>query len=127
MKSKKKEKKESYNKDVDRSIKPTVTPKLCRCGNTEHQEGHCDGSHKQPTAKAIKMVKDSIPEDAEFVVTPTPRKMIIRKEVQADIDKVKKVKEMLASGHYNYNQIAGGLMIPLERVIQIHKDGKTNP
>ena len=56
--------------------------------------------------RATDLVKDSIPANAEFIVTPTPRKMINRREVQAEIDIDKKIRAMLATGHYDHNQIA---------------------
>jgi len=117
MKSKKKEKSSYSSKEL--SIEPT--PKLCGCGNTEHKDGHCDGSHKQPNSKATKMVKDSIPLDAEFVDPPKPRKMIIRKEVQANIDIDKRIKYLIGTGHYNLQQIAGmWSSVSLERVKEIY-------
>jgi len=45
--------------------------------------------------------------------------IIDRKATQAEIDKIKKVKELLASGFYNDNQIAGMTRVPLEKVKQI--------
>jgi len=56
--------------------------------------------------RATELVKKSIPSEAEFIVTPTPRKMINRREVQAEIDIDKKIRAMLATGHYDHNQIA---------------------
>ena len=56
--------------------------------------------------RATELVKKSIPSDAEFIVTPTPRKMINRREVQKEIDIDKKIRAMLATGYYNHNQIA---------------------
>lgn len=45
--------------------------------------------------------------DVNPIATPkVERKMIIRKEVQAEIDIDKQIRSMLASGHYNDNQIA---------------------
>ena len=76
--------------------------------------------------RAKELVKDSIPANAEFIVTPTPRKMINRREVQAKIDIDKQIRSMLASGHYNDNQIASLVRgANLERVKQI-KNGQTN-
>ena len=49
-------------------------------------------------------------------------KMINRKEVQADIDLVKKVKNLLSKNAYNDNQIAAMLGIHAQKVKQI-KDG----
>jgi len=49
-------------------------------------------------------------------------KMINRKEVQADIDLVKKVKALIAKKAYNNNQIAAMLGIHAQKVKQI-KDG----
>ena len=70
--------------------------------------------------RATDLVKDSIPANAEFIVTPTPRKMINRREVQAKIDIDKQIRSMLASGHYNDNQIASLVRgANLERVKQI--------
>ena len=75
---------------------------------------------EQDIKRATDLVKESIPEDAEFIVTPTPRKMINRREVQAEIDKDKQIRSMLASGHYNDNQIASLVRgANLERVKQI--------
>ena len=56
--------------------------------------------------RATDLVKESVPANAEFIVTPTPRKMINRREVQAEIDIDKKIRAMLATGHYDHNQIA---------------------
>ena len=81
MKSKKQIKK-AYNKQEE-DIKPIATPKVCTCNNTKDPDGCCDGSHKKK-----------------------PRKMINRKAVQAEIDIDKKIRAMLATGHYNHNQIA---------------------
>ena len=75
---------------------------------------------EQDINRATELVKDSIPSDAQFVVTPTPRKMINRREVQAKIDIDKQIRSMLASGHYNDNQIASLVRgANLERVKQI--------
>ena len=100
MKSKKK-KTNSYSKqELDQDIKPTPTPKLCGCGDTEHEDGHCDGSHKKKK----------------------PRKMIIRKEVQAQIDIDKKIKALLDTGYYNHNQIASMIRgANLERVKDVSR------
>ena len=46
-------------------------------------------------------------------------KMINRKEVQADIDLVKKVKNLLAKNAYNDNQIAAMLGIHTQKVKEI--------
>ena len=81
-KSKKKEKSSFKEQELD--IKPVVTPKVCSCGETAHEDHLCDGSHKKK-----------------------PRKMIIRKEVQAQIDIDKKIRALLATKSYNDNQIAG--------------------
>lgn len=45
--------------------------------------------------------------------------IVDRKATQAEIDKIKKVKELLATGYYNDNQIAGMTRVPLEKVKQI--------
>tara|TARA_R100000951_G_scaffold70589_1_gene59500 strand:+ start:800 stop:1084 length:285 start_codon:yes stop_codon:yes gene_type:complete len=75
---------------------------------------------EQDIKRATDLVKESITEDTEFIVTPTPRKMINRREVQAEIDKDKQIRSMLASGHYNDNQIASMLRgVNLERVKEI--------
>jgi len=101
MKSKKK-KTNSYSKqELDQDIKPTPTPKLCGCGDTEHEEGHCDGSHKKKK----------------------PRKMINRKEVQKELDIDKHIRRLLRTGYYNYNQIAGMIKdANLERVKQVDNE-----
>jgi len=80
MKSKKKTKK-GYNKLEE--AKPIVTPKVCTCDKTKDPQGCCDGSHKKK-----------------------PRKMIIRKEVQKEIDIDKDIRRLLATNYYNHNQIA---------------------
>jgi len=103
MKSKKSKKSKYSKQDLDRSIQPTPTPKLCGCGNTEHLEGHCDGSHK---------------------VKKEPRKMINRRAIQAEIDKDKKIRALLATNYYNINQIAAMLGLHAERVKKV-KDAKT--
>ena len=100
MKSKKK-KTNSYSKqELDQDIKPIPTPKICGCGDTEHEDGHCDGSHKKKK----------------------PRKMIIRKEVQAQIDIDKDIRRLLATGYYNHNQIASMIRgANLERVKDVSR------
>ena len=45
--------------------------------------------------------------------------IIDRKATQAKIDKVKQVKDLLATGFYNDNQIAGMTRVPLEKVREI--------
>ena len=46
-------------------------------------------------------------EEAKPIVTPkVERKMIIRKEVQAEIDIDKSIRRLLAFNYYNHNQIA---------------------
>lgn len=45
--------------------------------------------------------------------------LVDRKATQAEIDKIKKVKELLATEYYNDNQIAGMTRVPLEKVKQI--------
>ena len=95
MKSKKKEKSSYSSKEL--SIEPT--PMICKCGDTEHADGLCDGSHKKKK----------------------PRKMIIRKEVQANIDIDKRIRYLIGTGHYNLQQIAGmWSSVSLERVKEIH-------
>jgi hypothetical protein len=77
---------------------------------------------KKPERKAYSKpdLDIKIPANAEFIVTPTPRKMINRREVQAKIDIDKQIRSMLASGHYNDNQIASLVRgANLERVKQI--------
>ena len=72
--------------------------------------------------RATELVKKSIPSDAEFIVTPTPRKMINRKAVQAEIDIDKKIRAMLATGHYDHNQIASMVRgANLQRVKDVSK------
>ncbi len=72
--------------------------------------------------RATELVKKSIPSDAEFIVTPTPRKMINRREVQAEIDIDKKIRAMLATGHYDHNQIASMVRgANLQRVKDVSK------
>ena len=78
---------------------------------------------EQDINRATELVKDSIPSDAEFVVTPTPRKMIIRKEVQKEIDVDKDIRRLLRTGYYNYNQIASMIRgANLERVKQVDNE-----
>lgn len=51
--------------------------------------------------------------------------MIDRKATQKEIDIDKKIKEMLATGHYNLNQIAGMLKgVNLERVKKVNNERK---
>ena len=104
MKSKKK-KTNSYSKqELDQDIKPITTPKLCGCGDTEHEDGHCDGSHKKKK----------------------PRKMINRKEVQAQIDIDKDIRRLLATNYYNHNQIASMIRgANLQRVKDVSRKIKT--
>ena len=45
--------------------------------------------------------------------------IIDRKATQAEIDKVKQVKDLLATGFYNDNQVAGMTRVPLEKVRKI--------
>jgi len=72
--------------------------------------------------RATELVKKSIPSEAEFIVTPTPRKMINRREVQAEIDIDKKIRAMLATGHYDHNQIASMVKgANLQRVKDVSK------
>ena len=72
--------------------------------------------------RATELVKKSIPSNAEFIVTPTPRKMINRREVQAEIDIDKKIRAMLATGHYDHNQIASMIRgANLQRVKDVSK------
>tara|TARA_R110000744_G_scaffold379817_2_gene498843 strand:- start:15 stop:254 length:240 start_codon:yes stop_codon:yes gene_type:complete len=44
------------------------------------------------------------------------RKMINRKAIQTEIDIDKKIRALIEKDAYNLNQIAGMLMVPLERV-----------
>jgi len=100
MKKSKKAEKELYNNN-DLDTKPK-----CECGNTEHPEGDCDGSHK--TKKK-------------------PRKMINRKAVQAEIDIDKNIRRLLRMGYYNYNQIASMVKgANLERVINVDNERRKN-
>ena len=83
MKSKKKTKK-GYNKLEE------AKPK-CGCGNTEHPDGECDGSHLK----------------TEPIATPkVERKMINRRAIQAEIDIDKDIRRLLDKNYYNHNQIA---------------------
>ncbi len=51
--------------------------------------------------------------------------MIDRKATQKEIDIDKKIREMLATGHYNLNQIAGMLKgVNLERVKKVNNERK---
>jgi hypothetical protein len=80
---------------------------------------------KSKKSKKSKSSKQDL--DRSIQPTPTPkveRKMINRKAVQAEIDKDKKVRALLATGHYNINQIAAMLGLQAERVKRI-KDAKT--
>ena len=61
---------------------------------------------EQDIKRATELVKETIPSNAEFIVTPTPRKMINRKEVQKEIDIDKDIRRLLATNYYNHNQIA---------------------
>lgn len=55
--------------------------------------------------------------------TSDPKKpMIDRKATQAEIDKDKKIKALLEKNAYNLNQIAGMLMLPLERVKKVKEN-----
>ena len=77
---------------------------------------------EQDIKRATDLVKESITEDTEFIVTPTPRKMINRREVQAEIDIDKKIRAMLATGHYDHNQIASMVRgANLQRVKDVSK------
>jgi len=82
MKSKK-QIKEQYNSQEEEL--DNIPSNDCVCGDTEHPNGSCDGSHKKKKK---------------------PRKMINRKAVQAEIDIDKDIKRLLATGYYNHNQIA---------------------
>lgn len=73
---------------------------------SKKQEKKAYSSKDLDVKRATELVKKSIPADAEFVVPPTPRKMIIRKEVQAEIDIDKDIRRLLAANYYNHNQIA---------------------
>ena len=48
--------------------------------------------------------------------------MIDRKATQEEIDKDKSIRRLLDVGAYNLNQIAGMLMIPLERVKKVKNE-----
>ena len=79
-------------------------------------------SQELDNKRATELVKKSIPSNAEFIVTPTPRKMINRREVQAEIDIDKKIRAMLATGHYDHNQIASMIRgANLQRVKDVSK------
>ena len=85
MKSKKRTKRTYSKQDVDSKPK-------CGCGNTEHEDGLCDGSHN--------------------------KKKVSTKE--SDIDK--KIKAMLETGYYNHNQIAGMLRgVNLQKVKDVSR------
>ena len=111
----KKQIKEQYS-----SQEEDTKPK-CGCGNTEDPDGCCDGSHKK---RKKKYTRKDLSNRIDIVLDTTdPKKpMIDRKATQAKIDIDKKVRALLEKYAYNDNQIAGMLMIPLERVKQIHKD-----
>ena len=79
------------------------------------------------TKRAIELVKESTPSDAEFVEPPKPRKMINRKAVQAEIDIDKNIRRLLRMGYYNYNQIASMVKgANLERVINVDNERRKN-
>lgn len=68
---------------------------------------------RQDLDTRVKMVLD----------TSDPKKpMIDRKATQAEIDKDKKIKALLEKNAYNLNQIAGMLMLPLERVKKVKEN-----
>jgi|DEB0MinimDraft_12_1074336.scaffolds.fasta_scaffold04106_4 hypothetical protein len=48
--------------------------------------------------------------------------MIDRKATQQEIDKDKKIKALLEKNAYDLNQIAGMLMLPLERVKKVKEN-----
>ena len=48
--------------------------------------------------------------------------MIDRKATQEEINKDKSIRRLLDVGAYNLNQIAGMLMIPLERVKKVKNE-----
>jgi CDGSH-type Zn-finger protein len=101
MKKSKKKEKKLYNNSESLVVDPIPTPKLCGCGDTEHKDGHCDGSHKKKE----------------------PRKMINRKEVQAEIDIDKDIRRLLRMEYYNHNQIASMVRgANLERVKQVDNE-----
>jgi len=78
-------------------------------------------SKKKKTSKYSRQDLDS---RIEMVLdTSDPKKpMIDRKATQAEIDKDKKIKALLNVGAYNLNQIAGMLMLPLERVKKVKEN-----
>ena len=51
-------------------------------------------------------------------------KMHDRKAIQAEIDIDKKIRALIEKDAYNLNQIAGMLMVPLERVKKIRYGNK---
>jgi len=68
---------------------------------------------RQDLDTRVKMVLD----------TSDPKKpMIDRRATQAEIDKDKKIKALLEKNAYNLNQIAGMLMLPLERVKKVKEN-----
>jgi CDGSH-type Zn-finger protein len=87
MKSKKKKTGKYSKPEQDLDTKPK-----CGCGNTDNEEGFCDGSHR--------------------------KKKVSTKE--SDIDK--KIKAMLETGYYNHNQIAGMLRgVNLQKVKDVSR------
>lgn len=73
--------------------------------------------------KRTKKTYSKSEEDIKKVLVEETKKdkypIVDRKATQAEIDKIKKVKELLATGYYNDNQIAGMTRVPLEKVRQI--------
>ena len=50
---KKTKQKKQQEKVQQEASKPIATPKLCKCGSSEHEEGHCDGSHKKAVVSEL--------------------------------------------------------------------------
>ena len=96
MKSKKQIKKAFKEQEQD------ISALKCKCGNTDHPDGDCDGSHK---------------------VKKQPRKMINRRAIQAEIDIDKDIRRLLETEYYNHNQIAGMIKgANLERVKKVDNE-----
>ena len=109
MKKSKKQGKKAYSsKELD------IKPKDCHCNKCDCVGNYCDC---EPQGAPVPTPEPS----------PTPeRRMINRKAIQAEIDIDKKIRALLEKNAYNLNQIAGMLMVPLERVKKVNHERRKN-
>ena len=111
MKSKNKKTSKTNKQELEQDIKPND----CYCEKCDCVGNYCNC-------------------EPEGVPVPTPeptstpeRRMYNRRAIQAEIDIDKKIRALLEKNAYNLNQIAGMLMVPLERVKKVnHERRKTN-